>query len=421
MDTVDGKVTYVSSRPYTTSSGGQLYSVDIEVENPGSLQEGMKASAEIETSAGTVSSVDAGSLQYKTKSAIKSAGGTITQVNIRQNQYVKKGELLVSLENKDITKTVEETDQKIKDFEKQLESVQEQLDNYKICSPIEGVIVSQTVNVGDIVKAGDALSVVSDDKSMEFTIPVDELDIQKVKMGQEANITVDALHDTTLKPLAGKVTHIALEGTSTNGVTTYPVTVSVSQYDGLLAGMNANAEIFITRKTDVLYVPIEAIQRVAGKTYVMVKGDPQKITEMKKDGTYIDLFGDTARSYSSGGSTGQSGGTGQNRNNNNRNTGNANRNSTGEGNNDSSGARAISNVLSKYKDYYADAIPTPVEVGLNNETSIEIVSGLKEGDEIILPPMASSNSSAQGFRLPGGMNFGSAGGSTNSSTRRQQN
>ena len=63
---------------------------------------------------------------------------------------------------------------------------------------------------------------------MEFDVLVDELDIAKVKVGQKVNVTVDALQQTSTIPLKGVVKVIAVKGTSTNGVTTYPITVSIN-------------------------------------------------------------------------------------------------------------------------------------------------------------------------------------------------
>lgn len=443
MDTVDGKVTYVSDFPYPTSSGGEVYKVEIEVANPGSLTEGMKANAEISTSNGTVTSMDSASMEYVNKSIMRSAGGTVKGVYVKENQYVKKGSLMVSIDNQETVRAKEANDIKVKDLQTQLDDAQQQLDNCKIAAPIDGIIVSQTINVGDTVKAGDAITTVLDDKSMELVVSVDELDIEKLKVGQKANITIDAISDTTMKPRAGEVSHIALEGTSTNGVTTYPVTVKINECNSLRTGMNANADIFISNKTNVLYVPIEAVQRIGGKSYVMVKGDAKTIDEMKKNGTYIDLFSGDARPSGGAGNTNAGGNSGSSNNRNSGNGGNSggsnnrnngsggssNRNSQGaggssqnpggntnqnQGGNNSQVSRAVTNALARYKEYYADAIPTPVEVGLNNETSIEIVSGLKEGDVVILPPISTGSTGTQqsqvrtqtgGFPMGGGAVF----------------
>lgn len=407
MEALTGKVTYVSSSSYTTESGGDLYKVEIEIANPGSIQEGMIASGEISISQGTVSSMDSAGLTYVNKSSIRtSAGGTVTAVNVKENQYVKKGETMVTLENKNTVRTKTNTDSKLKDFETQLENSENQLGYCKVYAPIDGVIVSQTINVGDSAKVGDVLTTVADSMNMQFTIPVDELDIDKLQIGQKANVNFDALSETTLKPLTGEVAHIALEGTSTNGVTTYPVIVSVSGSDKLRGGMNANAEIFITNKENVLTVPIEAVQRIGGKSYVMLKGDPKTIEEMKKKGTYIDLF-NTGKSTNtpSGASTQNSGQTGNSAAQRSQNQGNNQSNRTGSTNNtgsnqtqrsnQSSAAPTASSALSKYKDYYVDAIPALVEVGVNNETNIEIISGVKEGDVVMLPPLATTQSQSQ--------------------------
>ncbi|MCX7746782.1 MAG: HlyD family efflux transporter periplasmic adaptor subunit [Clostridia bacterium] len=387
MQSIEGKVTYVSNTSYSTPAGGELYSVEITVTNPGSLKEGMKASAEIHTSDGIQSSADYGTLSYLNVQNLKSgSGGTVSKVNIKENEFVSSGQILVQLENKDLNMSKDTTDLKLKDLQNQLESAKKQLQNFKLYAAIDGTIVKQEMTVGTIVKSGEIMSTIADGGHMEFHVPVDELDIAKIKVGQKVNITVDALTETSNKPLTGEVSKIALEGTSSNGVTTYPVTVKVENgSETIKEGMNASAEVFVNSKQDILFVPIEAVQKMRGNTFVMVRGS-----------------GGSA-SQGNGANGGNFGGQSINgeRGNRQRNNGQGNNNIPAGSNPFGSMMRGSS---SNNSNYYANAVPKQVQVGINNDSYIEIISGLNEGDQVILPPVASSQQT--NMRSP----FGGGGG-----------
>lgn len=389
MEAIDGVVTYISNASYPTSSGGEIYNIEIEINNLGAISEGAKVSAEIDTSLGTLSSVNSGNLEYVNSEELKCAGGgTVKNINVKENQFVRAGELLVEVENKELEVTKGTTDVKLKEYEEQLNTSIKQLGYYTIYAPIDGIIVKQEYTEGDTVEKGETLCIVADDKNMQFSVNIDELDIEKLEIGQKVDITVDAIEETSTKPITGTVSKIAIEGTSENGVTTYPVTIKADNSDKLKIGMNADAEIYISRKSDVLYVPLEATHRVGGKTYVMVKGDEAKVEEMKKNGTYTDIFTGGGRTKSNG--TGNNGQASSSQNSSSKNS-----------------------ALKQNEEYYKDAIPTLVEVGLSDETNIEIVSGLNEGDVVILPAVQTGNTQTntsqqrqQGGGMPGGMPIG---------------
>ena len=380
MDSFNGTVTYVSNRPYSTSSGGALYKVEIEINNPGALQEGMNVNADIKTSAGTVSSTDSAQLDYVNKKTIKtSTGGTVASVNARENSHVNKGDLLVELENADAEQNEMLTSTKLRDYEDQLKAAEEKLSYCTVTAPFDGMIVSQDIKAGQTVNAGASLVTIIDQNAMEFAVPVDELDISKVKLGQKADISVDALTGTSEKPLSGTVTKIATEGTSSNGVTDYDVTIKLDEInENIKGGMNASAKIYITKKTDVLCVPLEAVHKIGDKNYVMVQGDAQTVEEMKSKGTYIDLFNETKPSANS------------------KDSKYANNASGGNAQGSAQKKVSIPSSLTKNKEYYlkANVIPTLVEIGDTTASNVEITSGLKEGDKVVLPPVSASSSSS---------------------------
>lgn len=273
MDTISGVVTAIDDYKYTDSNGGTVRDVEITVSNPGRLTDEMTASVDVITNSGLQGGSGICKFEYTNKQVIKaSASGTFSSVNIKNNQYVKKGDVLIKIENDDILVTSQSNNLKIQDYNNQLVAAQKQLEDYKIYSPIDGTITAVNSVVGDSIKSGQTLISIRDFKQMQFSISVDELDISKVKVGQKATVTLDALEETTTKPLDGEVVYKAMEGVSTNGVSTYKVTIKINETENLLAGMNANAKIIISGSENVLTVPLEAITKMGDRAFVRVIG-----------------------------------------------------------------------------------------------------------------------------------------------------
>ena len=87
---------------------------------------------------------------------------------------------------------------------------------------------------------------------------VNELDISKVQVGQEVEITCNALMGQTF---TGTVEKVSVNGTTTGGFTTYPVTISIQDYGQLRPGMNVSAAILCQTEQDALSVPVAAVNR----------------------------------------------------------------------------------------------------------------------------------------------------------------
>ncbi len=396
MGSVQGRVSYISSKSYIGANGAEVYGVEITMDNPGSLKDGMKASAEISTSKGPQSSTDSANMEYVNAQVVRTTvGGTVNNILVKENQHVKSGELLIQLTNDDAILTNNSNSIKVMDSKNQYDLSQTQLTYYKVYAPIDGTIVKQnTINPGDNVKAATVLATIADITQMEFSIPIDELDISKIKTGQKVNVTVDALPDTANKPLAGEVSKIAVEGTYTSGVTTYPVTVKVMNPTNLRGGMNANAEILVANKQNALYLPAEAVTKFGTRYFAWVKNDgtvkeskgpaassqPDQ-NELKQNSGGLGYSGAAAKSNSRAARTPQN--TGSNSN------------------------QAASRNNSSNKSYYANAVRIPVEVGITNDTNVEILSGLKDGDEVILPPLSLGQSNN---KVPAIMPMGGGGG-----------
>lgn len=145
-----------------------------------------------------------------------------------------------------------------------LERAEEDLRNSTIVSPMDGLVLSRNVEVGDAVSS---ILLVGSQATLVMTLgdvsdvyvlgKVDQTDIGKIYLGQRARIVVESFKD---KRFEGQVTKIAPLGVEKDNVTTFEVRVSIKNPSGeLKANMSANAEIILEEKPDVLLVPESAV------------------------------------------------------------------------------------------------------------------------------------------------------------------
>jgi len=230
----------------------------------------------------------------------------------------------------------------IQQKEDNLLTAKENLAKCSIYAPFDGVISDVKVKKGDTVSSGTALAtLITEQKIAEITL--NEIDAAKVKVGQKATLTFDALPDLTL---TGKVVEVETVGTVSQGVVSYGVKIALdTEEERIKPGMSVTADIIIDAKTDVLVLPNSAVKSQAGVYYVeLVKAD-EKLSQQ---------------------------------------------------------------LLANVSGVILPESPTsqPVEVGLSNDTSTEIVSGLKEGDIVVsstITPTTQTNQTqrTQRFQIPG--------------------
>ena len=273
MQSVKGIVTYKSEKAISTSAGGKLYSVEITISNPGAVSEGMNAGASIETSSGSISSTNMAALEYINKTTVISeTGGTVNYISMKKNQQINSGTEVIKIKNDEVTVNKGIGVSKITDSQIMIASTENLLGDYKIYAPIDGIIAVQTIKKGDSVSIAQAITTIEETSGLQVDVDIDELEIAKVAIGQKARLTVDAIPETTAKPIEGEVVNIALDGISKNGVTNFVVTIKVNGSQTILkGGMNLSADIEVKSTVNTLYLPKEAITKVKGKSTVMVK------------------------------------------------------------------------------------------------------------------------------------------------------
>jgi HlyD family secretion protein len=159
---------------------------------------------------------------------------------------------------------VKQADAQVTQYKASLSRSEEQLNYATVVSPLDGVVLSRDVEVGDAVSSilvlGSSATLVmtlGDMKQVYVDGKVDESDIGKVYLGQPARIKVESFKD---KSFNGKVTKIAPMGVEKDNVTTFQVRVSIDNSAGeLKALMTANAEVILEEHHNVLIIPENAL------------------------------------------------------------------------------------------------------------------------------------------------------------------
>jgi HlyD family secretion protein len=175
-----------------------------------------------------------------------------------------------------------------------LKQLDEQLSYTDIQSPLEGVVLSRDVELGDAVSSilvlGSSATLVmtlGDTSEVYVKGKVDESDIGKVYLGQPARIKVESFKDKTF---SGKVTRISPMGVEKDNVTTFEVRVSISNPGGeLKAEMTANAEIILDEHKNVLQIPEGAILYDKDKKASVEVPDPRAKDGKKKIAVNIGI------------------------------------------------------------------------------------------------------------------------------------
>jgi HlyD family secretion protein len=171
-------------------------------------------------------------------------------------------------------------------------------------APVAGTITSLSVASGDSVQSSATVVHITNYSALQTTISVDELDVTKVAVGQAVKITASAFEDETFE---GVVTNVATVGTSTNGVSTFDVTVQITDPKSLKIGMSTEASISIESKEDAIYVPVEAVYTSGDEKYVQVPTSSEDSTQSTKKVTVeTGISNDTFVEITSGLAEGES-------------------------------------------------------------------------------------------------------------------
>ena len=130
--------------------------------------------------------------------------------------------------------------------------------------------------------------------NLSVSVSVDELDINSMSIGQEATVTLDAIENQSF---TGTVSSIAnTSSSSSGGVAKYTVKLTLPKDDSMKIGMNASVNIVASESTDVLIIPVSALQERGDESYVYTKIDEDgnlsgevTVTTGLSDGTNVEI------------------------------------------------------------------------------------------------------------------------------------
>ncbi len=282
LETLTGTVESVASADQVGNGGALVRQVKIRLTNPGALTDATTATARV----GTYACAAGGTLSPQLRQTITAAAsGEITNLNVSVGSRVSAGAVLAAIGGESAENSLADAALAVQNAQLSLQSAQEALDSYTITSPISGTVIEKNLKAGDQLNGGDsgAMAVIYDLSQLELQMDVSELDIGQIQPGQTVEITAEALPGQTF---TGVVEKVSVNGTTTDGFTTYPVTILLSEYGDLNPGMNVSADIIVERSENALCVPAEAVNSdgtvlVAGEGAFAEDGvtiaDPSKI------------------------------------------------------------------------------------------------------------------------------------------------
>ena len=273
MRTFTGSVEKINKVSYVSPEGAVHFEAVIVFDNPGTLTAGMDASAVLTTKDGTqIYPYQNGKTEfYETRTITAKASGPVSgKGNLLNYANVSAGEALLYLGSSTIDSDIRAKQEEISNAQDKLAEAQKGLDNFNAVSPIDGTVTSCTLVEGEDVKSGDTVITISNTSVMVVEITVDDKNISFVQPGMSVNLT-----DWNNNTYMGTVTSINMAGaTSQNGMTNYPVTLTVDNYDGsMISGMWLDYSFVASQSDDCMMVPMQSVKYVSdanGDTYSVV-------------------------------------------------------------------------------------------------------------------------------------------------------
>lgn len=214
----------------------------------------------------------------------------------RYKTLYKKG-LVSADEYENALLTYRQAKEQVASSKESVQKAQTNLGYATITSPIDGTVISKSVEEGQTVAASfntpELFTIAKDLTNMQVIANVDEADIGNVKEGDRVTFTVDAYPDDTFE---GTVKQVRLEATTTNNVVTYEVVISAPNADlKLKPGLTANVTIYTQERSGVLAVANKALRFTPTKETV---GKDMKIVDCKGKNKVWTLNGNTLTAHS---------------------------------------------------------------------------------------------------------------------------
>lgn len=216
--------------------------------------------------------------------------------NMKRYQTLYQKGLVSADDYENALLTYRQAKEEVATAKEQVQRAQTNLGYATITSPIDGTVISKSVEEGQTVAASfntpELFTIAKDLTNMQVVADVDEADIGGVKEGDRVTFTIDAYPDDTFE---GTVKQVRLQATTTNNVVTYEVVISAQNADlKLKPGLTANVTIYTQERTGVLAVANKALRFTPTKETV---GKDMKIVDCKSKNKVWTLDGKTLTAH----------------------------------------------------------------------------------------------------------------------------
>ena len=294
MTTLTGTVEAVHMVSRITPEGSKLFSADILVKNPGSLTADMTASATLTVNGETVYPYEAGKLAYyRTGDLCSTVNGTVISSSLIDYLQVSEGQVLVRIDGEESESELFSLQQNVEEAQKALDTARKNLENCQAVAPIDGTVIGLSIQQGQEVEANTTVITIADTSTIVVDATVDERNVSYVKPGMM--VTIDQWGSTFM----GTVESVSLNSKAENGVASYPMVITVDNYDGtLMTGSYVNYSLVASENDNCLVLPIQCVKSVlledgSAGSVVFVKGDrPDNAIELtvEVDGVPKDFW-----------------------------------------------------------------------------------------------------------------------------------
>jgi HlyD family secretion protein len=284
-----------------------------------------------------------------------------------------------------------------------LQQAQAALAQAQVVAPFDGIVTAVNVTPGQEAANSTAGAIqLADLNHLQVVVNMAEVDVNKTKVGQDVQVTLDAVPNRTFQ---GKVSLIAPAGVMTQGVVNYPVTIDLTNpSNAVKTGMTANLNVIIAQHDNVLMVPNRAVKTAAsGTNGANRQANGTTTAGSGANGATQNPTGNvgaaTAGNNANGGANGSAGARPANGGNGSTSGTARQGGGTGSGNFQRPNRQQYVTVLQN-----GQQVQVPVQTGLSNDTMTEIVSGLNEGDLVVLNTTATTaprTGGGPGVGLPG--------------------
>lgn len=277
MTNVTGTVETINKVQRISPEGSKLFEVIFTMKNPGTLTEGMGATASLKASDGSeIFAYEPGTLTYnRSVDLTTKAGGELIKVNLVNYSTVQSGTVLVQMKGDNNDDQMASLSTSLADAQANLKKAQESLAKYNAVSPITGTVLSVGLQAGQTVPTDTTAVSIADTSIMTVEIKVDSMNVSYVKAGMPCDIIQYDMMTGEQRPVTGTVTSVSLEGKNENGTSYFPATIQVENPDGeLRPGMYVEYSMTASQADDCLLVPLQAVKQTQLGTCVFVEGEP---------------------------------------------------------------------------------------------------------------------------------------------------